>query len=202
MKYLIISNDDKLTKQFVNSLEKYNIKTLCCENKEDNAQTFAFDNLMQYDAIVADVSDVKTIVEALPLESIQIVTITRAGSKYGPNPFKTAMENGDIKMPISVNCMLSHDYDRNENGSTTDVFAEYLNQFKSEHNSLNIMVRHAVKDDFIEKGEYEGTVQITNDETHEISSVSSDVFTDIVMGDLEVYRQVVSAYLMNHPVTT
>ncbi len=195
MKYLIITNDEKTAEDLISGLKENNFKTAC--HKKNDTYTFTIDEIQDIDAIVVEPNDVKTIADAFPLESFHVVMLT--ANNNTPNPFMAAIQSGEIKMPVSRNCVTGHQYEQAKSPLPVQGFVQFLIGYKNQHTSVNYIIKDSIKNNVLKQGAFANTV-LVKDQNQEEQSISSDVFTDVVMSDLKTFRNIVTAYFGRNPI--
>ncbi len=195
MKYLIITNDEKTVEEVIGGLKENNLNAEC--HRKGNSYTFTIDEIQDIDAIVVEPNDVKTIADAFPLESFHVVMITAANDT--PNPFSAALQSGEIKMPVSKNCVTGHQYDQTKSPLPLKGFIQFLISYKNQHNSVNHIIKDSIKNNILKQGAFANTV-VVKDQNQEEQSVSSDVFSDVVMSDPKTFKNIVASYLGRNPI--
>lgn len=195
MKYLIVTNDDKTAEIIINALNEADFRTAC--HKQNDTYTFTIDEIQDIDAIVVETSDIKKIVDTFPLESFHIAILS--ASNGIPNPFLAAVQKGELKMPVSRNCGTGHHYEQEKSPFPIENFAKFLISYKNQHDSVRYIVKDSVQNNYLQRGSFGDTV-LVKDQNKEEQSLSSDVFTDIVMSDPKVFQNIVSSYFGRSPI--
>lgn len=194
MKYLIVTEDTKALETVIEVFNNNNLKVVC--NKKNNEYIYDIDDILDVDAVVVNVDDIEKIANAFPLKCFRIVTITT--EQFPENLFEKAVADKKITMPIGMNCGVVHRYNPAISKTTINHFTEFLIGSMKEHDNINHIVQYCVKNNFLKRGQFENTVTIVNNADKQERSLSTEVFSEIVLSNPNTFKGIVSNYLKNN----